>query len=459
MALDKPAAERIAVLLPSLTGGGAQRRIVDLVNSFVELGREVDLLVIDSSGELKDRVAPKVGIVVVGGGTDTTKLEVRAAIRRHLVRRPPDVFLSGSAYVQSFAIAAVEQVRSFPLVLRADSHPRRAIPWSLVRQRVLEPFRQRKRLAQYACADLVIAVSDDVAAAIRNANPDVPVVMIRNPVISTSFRAGARLPLELPWPDDPSIPLIVGIGRLTMAKDFPTLLRAFAQVRKRCPARLAILGEGSQKERERMLRLAKQLHLQDSFVLVGSSDRVAAWLRRADVFVSSSIWEGCQGALIEALAVGCPIVATDSIGSSRDLLKDRRLGLLVPARKPKAMAHAIAEQLDHASQHQRDLLIEAAEPYQVGRSAADYLAAMDGALEKFRSKLNSTSSEALALNSTNGVAAPRDRIPVSNDPSSRRMLIRSHQRRDHSISERLYRQRKARPADTDKAQPEQRGRC
>ena len=378
---NRPIARRISVLLPSLSGGGAQRRVVELINGFIDEGRDVDLLLPDPRGELRDSVNPRVRIVTAGGPS-ASRHDASIAIREVLRERPPDALLSGSAYVQSLAIAACGGSRPFPLVLRADSHPYRAIPWSFPRQRLLEPIRRRKRLAQYASADLVIAVAADVAAAIAAANPTVPVVTIRNPVVSDSFLAYAGQPVELPWPDEPGVPIIVGVGRLAMAKDFPTLLRAFADLRRSRPARLAILGDGSEDERESLLRLARRLGIQDSFALPGPTDRVAAWLSRADVFVSSSIWEGCQAALIEALAVGCPAVATSCVGSTRDLLSDQNLGILVPPREPRLMARAIAAQLDRAGR-QRRLVGAVADSYGVEKRAAEYLDAIDLALENF----------------------------------------------------------------------------
>ena len=381
-------AKRIAVLLPSLEGGGAQRRMVELINGFVALRREVDLLVVETVGELGDRLDPAVRVIGVGGPS-ANKRTIAAAISNHLQQAPPSVLLSGSAAVQPFAVRALARPRPCPLILRADSHPHRTFPWSLIRQRLLEPHRRRQRLRQYGSADLVIAVAEDVAATIRRANAATPVVTILNPVLSETFFASANQPVELPWPDEPGVALILGIGRLAVAKDFPTLLRAFAQLRKSRPARLVILGQGWDHERAALLRLARRLGVDRDFALPGTTDGVASWLKRADVFVSSSLWEGSAGALIEALAMGCPIVATDCVGSARDLLNDEALGILVPPRKPRIMAEAIAAQLDRADGHQRRLLMAAAKPYRVGNRAAEYLAAIDHCLETFTTEQRS----------------------------------------------------------------------
>lgn len=378
-------AGHIVVLLQSLEGGGAQRRLVDLMNGFAAGGRRVDLILIECLGELHSQLHSLVNVVDLSR-TPSSRSDIVVAISNHLQTFHPDVLLSGSAAVHPLAIEALPRPRAIPLILRADSHPHRTIPWSLTRQRLLEPIRRHLRMRQYAAADLVISVSEDVGAVIRKAIPGTPVVTILNPVISDAFLASAEQTIELPWPDKPETTLIVGIGRLAMAKDFPTLIRAFAHLRKSRLVRLAILGQGWDHERAALLRLARQLDVEADFALPGVTNRIAAWLKRADAFVSSSLWEGSAGALIEALAIGCPIVATDCVGSARDLLTDESLGILVPPRRPKIMAEAIATQLDRNHEALVPLRRAAARPYWVEHQASEYLAAIDRCLDRFRRK-------------------------------------------------------------------------
>lgn len=364
-------ARRIAVLLHSLEGGGAQRRMVDLVNGFSANGRTVDLYLVDPKGELRYQLSPNVRVKPL----DDTAPE--RSLADELSKEPSDVLLAGDASDHEIAVQAIKRT-PVPLVLRASSHPLRTFPWALLRQRLTEKLRRKARMRRYAAADLIIAVADDIAEAICGALPQAPIVVIRNPVITPAFLAGATVPIDLPWPDQADIPLILGVGRLAMAKDFPTLLRAFALLRARRPARLAILGAGSPTERKQLERLARRLGIAKDVALPGAVDHVAAWLTRADLFVSSSLWEGSAGALIEALAMGCPVVATECVGSARDLLDNGRIGSLVPHRNPPAMAAAMSTQLD--APVDRDLLTAAAAPYALVGRAADYLAAIDACL-------------------------------------------------------------------------------
>ena len=361
-------ARRIAVLLQSLDGGGAQRRTVELANGFVAQGRAVDLLLVEPGDDLQGKVASAVRITRLGS-------DPICQLADYLKREQPDALLAGAAAIHDIAVAAVAKHPGTPLILRASSHPLRHFPWSMPRQRLRELFRRRARLRRYAAADLIIAVAADVGEALRRALPSARVEVIANPVVNPAFLADADAAIKLPWPPDETIPLIVGIGRFALAKDFPTLIRAFGLLRETRPAHLAILGDGSPRERAALEKLVRRFGLEADIALPGVTPHVAAWLSRANLFVSSSLWEGSPGALIEALAMGCPVVATNSVGTARDLLADPRLGALVPPSDPRAMAKAMAAVLDRPVN--RAALVAAAKPFATGGRAADNLAAID----------------------------------------------------------------------------------
>jgi glycosyltransferase involved in cell wall biosynthesis len=158
------------------------------------------------------------------------------------------------------------------------------------------------------------------------------VTVILNPTVTQP------LPERLPAASD-AAPLIVGVGRFVLQKDFDTLLRAFALVRAATPARLALIGDGPR--RSRLEDMAKSLGLEGDVLMPGWSDDVRAWLESASLLVSSSLWEGSPGVIIEALGVGCPVVATDCPGGSRAILRDGKLGPLVRPGDYRAMAGAM----------------------------------------------------------------------------------------------------------------------
>ena len=169
--------------------------------------------------------------------------------------------------------------------------------------------------------------------------------VIFNPsVVGTEVAEKAKAPLDHPWfePGQPSV--VVAVGRLQEQKDYATMIRAFAQVRKARPVRLLILGEG--KERPMLEALIEELGLQEDVGLPGFVMNPYAYLARASLFVLSSRWEGLPTVLIEALCCGTPVVSMDCPSGPREILRGGEYGRLVPVGDAEALARAIEKTLD-----------------------------------------------------------------------------------------------------------------
>lgn len=149
-----------------------------------------------------------------------------------------------------------------------------------------------------------------------------------------------------PWQRRPGwqdAPRAAFVGRLAPEKDLGTLVRAWPIVRESFPkARLALVGEGP--ERPALARLAGELGLGgDAFAMPGATQDVESELRASDLFVLPSTEEGMSIALLEAMAVGLPVVAS-AIPGNRRLVVDFKHGRLAPPRDPAALARTIVEQ-------------------------------------------------------------------------------------------------------------------
>jgi glycosyltransferase involved in cell wall biosynthesis len=116
-------------------------------------------------------------------------------------------------------------------------------------------------------------------------------------------------------------------------------------VRSVRPARLVILGEGT--HRHELESLARSLGVTQDVALPGFVENPYPWMSRAAVFVLSSLWEGLPGALIEAMACGCPLVSTDCPSGPAEILEHGELGPLVPVGDDQAMANAILSVLEN----------------------------------------------------------------------------------------------------------------
>jgi glycosyltransferase involved in cell wall biosynthesis len=152
-------------------------------------------------------------------------------------------------------------------------------------------------------------------------------------------------------------------------KDQATLLRAFARVRARRPARLLILGEGNQ--RLALEALARELGIAADVRMPGFVPNPLAYMRRAAVFVLSSAWEGLPTVLIEALACGCPVVSTDCPAGPAEILDYGRYGRLTPVGDVEALAAAITASVEDGPD--RTALEQRALAFSAERAAVAYI--------------------------------------------------------------------------------------
>lgn len=332
------AAPSVALFLPTLEGGGAERVFVELANAFAARGCRVDLALASAQGPYLADVSRPVRVVDFGVRRVSSALP---ALARHLRSERPHAILSGLDHANVVAILArrlaggrtraVVSVRSVP----SEVYRRANSPASRLLLRVM-------RVA-YRYADAIVAnsgaVAVDLARLLRTSTDGIHV--IHNPVNLAEIERLSREAVDHPWTADGAMPVVIGVGSLAPLKDFTTLILAFAAVRARRECRLVILGEGP--EREALMGVARRAGVDEDVLMPGFQANPFAWMRRAAVFVSSSVTEGCPNALMQALALGMPIVSTDSVGGSAELLEHGRWGKLVPAGSPSTMADAIDE--------------------------------------------------------------------------------------------------------------------
>lgn len=334
--MNEALGKHIALFLPSLRGGGAERVMVNLAWGFAERGLQVDLVLAKADGPYLSEVHPEVRVVDLGA---RRVLHSLPDLVRYLRRKRPAAMLSTLSHANIIALWA-RGIASVPvrLVVReantvgisASNAPALRGRWT--------PFLMR---FFYRWADAVVANSSGVAEDLIRLTrlPAEKLKVIYNPVVTPELFAKAEEPLDHPWfrPGEP--PVILGVGRLTKQKDFPTLIRAFALVRKERPVRLMILGEG--EGRPKLEALVRELGLKDDVALPGFVDNPYKYMKRAAVFVLSSRWEGLPSVLIEALALGTPVVATDCPSGPAEILEGGKWGRLVPVGEPHFLARAI----------------------------------------------------------------------------------------------------------------------
>jgi glycosyltransferase involved in cell wall biosynthesis len=363
---------RVALVFSNIGGGGMEHSMLRLAEALLARGLTVDLVVGDAKGELRctvprearlfelDKVPLWRGIAAGAVAEPATRrlvLGLKIKPLKPLVRRLPSLVAYLRAVGPHAVLAAEPRYNAMAVWARRLSGLRSRVVISERNQPSLSEVLWRERQLQgllraaYLKADAIVAVSDGVAddlarhATIERAR----ITTVYNPVVGPDLLAKAREPLDHPWFGDDRPPVILSVGRLHPQKDFATLLRAFAAVRARRPARLVILGAASQLDpghAEQLKTLAQTLGVADDVDMPGFVDNPFAFMARAAVFVLSSRYEGLPGVLIQALACGCPVVSTDCPSGPAEILDHGRFGPLVPVGDDAGLARAIGAVLD-----------------------------------------------------------------------------------------------------------------
>ena len=334
----------IALFLPSLEGGGAERAFVDLANQFVDLGVRVDLVLVRAKGPYLSEVRSEVLVVDLQGSRTTLAV---LKLFRYLRRNRPDAIISG--------LDTANMASMIACIAAGCSNRAIFTQRAILREcyRLQYPNTHRAWLAIlrliYARARLIIsnshAASHDLCEGFGISPAKLAV--IHNSVDIDRIERLALVDPKHPWTTSSAKPLILSVGSLTPRKDFSTLLRAFAIVRQSLDCNLIVLGEGT--ERIRLEALAKEIGVADSVQFLGFDANPFCWMARARVMASSTLAEGCPNVIQQALACGTPIVATDCPGGTSEILEGGKWGRLVPVANPQALADAITATLKDKS--------------------------------------------------------------------------------------------------------------
>ncbi len=392
--------KHLAIFIPSLAGGGVARVMLHLAKAFATSGHQVDLLLCQSKGAFLDTVPHTINVVALKPSSSlVSRLRVLSSnpclalalllpilvpnkppktirylsdLTTYLIREQPDALLSAKTHANLVAVWAKKIAAVRTRVVISE----RSTMSTVIKNSRKWRWRFSSNLIRktYPQADLVVAVSRGVADDVSSCTglSRERIATIYNPMLTEYINAQSILPVSHPWFKQESIPIILGVGRLVPAKDFPTLLKAFAHIRATRSARLVILGEG--RERQTLENLATELGIASDFSIPGFETNPYAYMAQASVFVLSSILEGLPNALIEALACGCPVVSTNCRSGPQEILDNGAFGPLVPVGDDKALAKAIIQTLE--SPPNVDRLRARAAEFDIHTIAGQYLEAL-----------------------------------------------------------------------------------
>lgn len=355
---------RVSILLPDLRGGGAERVVVNLANSFVQRGYEVDMVLLSATGEFLADLRPEIRVV------DLQVKRLRGALLplvRYLRNSRPDSILACMWPLTVISLWARRLAR-VPARVVVSEHT----TWS--RDEIASSTFGRWKVSTtmhhaFTHAHSIVAVSqgaaDDLA---RFANLDRhAITVIYNPVVGDAKPPASAPFAPAGWWTGPHRK-VLAVGTLKLIKDYATLLHAFARLRQRVDARLLILGEG--ECRAALEAQARQLGIEASVFMPGFVKDTSLYYQQADLHVLSSTGEGLPTVIIEALEAGTPVVSTDCPSGPREILSDGQFGRLVPVGDAAALAAAMAESL--SATHDTAALKARAQDFSIDKAVDRY---------------------------------------------------------------------------------------
>ena len=360
---------RILTFLHSFEPGGVEKVALRLATAWQDARAEVRVVLGRAEGAMRTG-APALDYEVLQTGSFSTawcetlwmSVKLPAAVRRY---RPNVIFCAGNTYAIVAIVLRLALGNECPPIVMKVSN-------DLVRRDMPRPLRwlyRRWLEVQGAWIDAFVGIAAPMRSEMREAFriPDNRIRIVNDPAIDNGD-IGQLFARRREAVRRHSGVRYLAVGRLVAQKNFALLIEAFADIAS-AQDRLTILGEGPQ--RRALERLAQRLGVGDRVALPGHGDTLD-WLTDADVFVLSSVFEGVPAVVVEALAAGLPIVATDCSVSMSSLLDEGRLGTLVPVGDRTALAQAMAKPLAACPSCCR----MQASHFTIERAAPQYLAAL-----------------------------------------------------------------------------------
>lgn len=366
---------RLLIVLPTFDGGGAERFNLELADSLGREGWQCTIFCLNRRGPLF-REAEERGVPVAAGagysGTATWMLALSVLVglpRLARAMRRADVTIAGMEGMATIVASLLGRLFGVPVIAEVQvdldaKFARRGVVWRLL------------GLASRLCYPLcgrVVAISDGAAASMARIGVQIPISVIPMAINSERVEelAGRHGVAG-------SVPTILAVGQMRPQKAFDVLLRAHARARTAVAHRLLIIGDGAQ--RPDLEALIAGLGVADTVDMPGFDPNPFRAMRSASALCLSSRYEGMPTVILEALSLGCPVIATDCSQGVRAALANGARGALVPVGDPDALAEALVRHLEDPAT--LEAKAKAAAP--VVKEAHSYHGAASGYLELIR---------------------------------------------------------------------------
>lgn len=361
--------KKIGIFIGSLDGGGAEKVVLNLSNEFNNRGVEFVLILRFKSGSYFNQLNSNIKILTLNTNNPFVLIHrLICTCKKNNV----DILFSIARYNNVIALIANLFLRKKIVIREANTFDDFFQKEELLIKRIKKNILLRLIRILYPKANKIIANSQDTARDIKNqANlPIDKIVVIHNPLVNAKIRGLSNEKVNNNVFINATSPKIISVGRLQSQKNYPYLLRSYKLVKKTFPdASLIILGKG--EKMGELIKLAEYLKIENDVHFLGFKNNPYKYLKNSDLFVLSSLYEGFGNVIVEALAVGLPVVSTNCSGGPKEILDNGLYGELVPTNDEVEFAKAIIRSLN--SDHKPERSIERSNYFSIDKITDQYL--------------------------------------------------------------------------------------
>lgn len=331
-------ATKICFYPGALNLGGVGRLTINLASEMMQQGYQIDLFLTMYQGNYLKDIPKEVKVIKGKGGA----LKSMVTFANYIRDDKPDVIISSRDYLNLINILVTKLVRAKTKVIASVHVDYSGMPKQRQSYRIKALNFILKKL--YPKADRIVAVSNGVAKdfSLRYNYPLDKIEVIYNPTyLEENYLIERKMKYETFFHTE--LPIVIGVGRLNDQKNFSLLIEAFEVVSKQIESKLIILGEGS--NRPKLEKIIADKKLINNVFLPGFVPNPIDYIKKSNVFVMSSSWEGFGNVIIEAMGTGISVVTTDCPSGPAEILNNSKYGKLVPMNNKKEMANAIIEMI------------------------------------------------------------------------------------------------------------------
>jgi glycosyltransferase involved in cell wall biosynthesis len=329
--------KNILFVIPDLTGGGAERVIVNIINNLDQKKYAITLALFNIEGELLKELNPKIKIVNLHKKSKLSFFKLLLNLRKLIKSINNVTVVSLLHYTNILSVLSCLYLKPRPRVIICEHSNHR----KYLKNSKMKHLRRLLMRYTYKKADKIVAISNEMrdnlildfnllATNVLTIYNPIPINEIKKLAVDKQILKSMKISNKT---------TIIAVGRLTNVKRFDRLIRSFAYVRKYLNVRLLILGQGELLNE--LKYLSKKLNIEQDVLFLGFQKNPFAWLSMADLFVLSSDYEGFPMVILESMTCGTPVISTDCPTGPREIITNGENGILVPIDNEKELADSI----------------------------------------------------------------------------------------------------------------------